>query len=113
MIKLGKSGELLLQKHIRIGRVNSNTVILINVVIAIIMLIGTTLGIAEVVPDSYRWVSGVWLLWGFFGAAISHKSNFAPITDHIVSLPAMVSTYLAAYFISSIYWVMYKIFGKQ
>ena len=109
--KLGS--ETMLQKHIRLGRVNVNYVVTINVIIALILLFLTTLGIVEILPDSYRWVGGVWFVWGFFGSIVSEKIKPKYIQDLVLSLPAHACTKVAAYIISSIYWVVAKIFTRE
>ena len=110
MKKLGFDGDLLLQKHIRLGKINTNFVVLVNTILALVTLIVTSIFISELTTNSYGWL---WFIWGFIGAALSDNYKLKGKKDLLVSLPAQICTYIAAYVICGIYWLFAKMFIKE
>jgi len=112
MKKLGINEELLLQKHIRRGIIDVKGVVFANVLLAITILILITVGIWYYLPEKYDWLGMLWFAWGIFGASISHTVKLNGIKELITSLPTHICTRIAAYVISSIYWLFAKVFIK-
>lgn len=113
MKNLGVSGDLLLQKHIRRGKIDVSGVVIANVLLALVVLVGTSFSIKILVPENISWLSGLWFMWGFFGAAISHSTKLKGMKDLLISFPAHLCTYVAAYTICGVYWVFAKVFIKE